>query len=101
MNNYSIFLGTRQVSDKSLVDSLEDTVVWEYDHGLPADDCTPLQMAHEGLHKLMNVLEGGTAVVEHKDKDQAAGLEIAESFMLYRHQTYKTHIKSISCLRPQ
>ncbi len=75
------------------MDSLEDTVVWEYDHGLPADDCTPLQMAHEGLHKVMNVLEGGTAVVEHNDKDQAAGLEIAESFMLYRHQTYKTHIK--------
>jgi hypothetical protein len=28
------------------------------------------------------VYEGGVVVVEHRDKDQAAGLEIAESFIL-------------------
>ncbi len=40
--------------------------------------------------------EGSTAVVEHKDKDQAAVLEITESFILCRHQAYKTHIKRIA-----
>jgi hypothetical protein len=35
-------------------------------------------------------------VVEYKDKDQAAGLEIAEPFILCWHQAYKTHIKSIA-----
>jgi hypothetical protein len=29
-----------------------------------------------------NILEGSLAVVEHKDMDQAAGLELAESFIL-------------------
>ncbi len=42
-----------------------------------------------------NIYEGSTAVVEHKDKDQAAGLEIAELSILCVHQAYKTHIKSI------
>ncbi len=35
-------------------------------------------------------------MVEHKDTDQAAGLEIAESFILCGHQAFKTHIKSIA-----
>jgi hypothetical protein len=43
-----------------------------------------------------NIYEGSTAMVEHKDKDQAAGVEIAESFILCGHQAYKTHIKSIA-----
>jgi hypothetical protein len=34
--------------------------------------------------------------VEHQDKDQAAGLELAESFILCGHQAFKTHIKSIA-----
>jgi hypothetical protein len=34
--------------------------------------------------------------VEHQDKDQAAGLELAESFILCEHQAFKTHIKSIA-----
>jgi hypothetical protein len=42
------------------------------------------------------VYEGSTAVVEHHEKDQAAGLELAESFILCRHQAFKTHIKNIA-----
>jgi hypothetical protein len=34
--------------------------------------------------------------VEHQDKDQAAGLELAESFILCGHQAYRTHIKNIA-----
>jgi hypothetical protein len=37
----------------------------------------------------------GSAVVGHKEKDQATGLELAESFVLCGYQAYKTHIKSI------
>jgi hypothetical protein len=35
-------------------------------------------------------------VVEHQDKDQAAGLELAESFILCSHQAFRTHIKNIA-----
>jgi hypothetical protein len=35
-------------------------------------------------------------VVEHQDKDQAAGLEMADSFILCSHQAFKTHIKNIA-----
>jgi hypothetical protein len=85
------------VSDKSLVDSLEGTVVWEYD--LMA---CPQMIVHLylGLMKVYTnqsgIYEGSTAVVEHKDKDQATGLEIAELFILCGHQAYKTHIKNIA-----
>jgi hypothetical protein len=41
-----------------------------------------------------SIYEGSTVVMAHTDKDQAAGLEIAESFILCGHQAYKTHIKS-------
>jgi hypothetical protein len=34
--------------------------------------------------------------VEHQDKDQAAGLELAESFILCGHQAFRTHIKNIA-----
>jgi hypothetical protein len=43
-----------------------------------------------------NVFKGSTVVVEHKDKNEAAGLEIAESFILCEHQAYKMYIKSIA-----
>jgi hypothetical protein len=58
------------VSDKSLVDSLEGTVVWEYDY------MACLQMIvqlYKGLMKVYlnqsGIYEGGVAVVEHRDKD--------------------------------
>jgi hypothetical protein len=68
-----------RVSDKSLVDSLEGTVVWEYD--LMACPQTIVQL-YRGLMKVYvnqsGVYEGATEVVEHQDKDQAVGLEMAE-----------------------
>ncbi len=75
--------------DKSIVDSLEGTVVWQY-------DSMAIIWLYRGMMKVYvnqsNVYEGSTAVVEHHDKDQAAGLELAESFILYGHQAFKTHI---------
>jgi hypothetical protein len=35
-------------------------------------------------------------LVEHQDKDQTAGLEVAESFILCGHQAFRTHIKNIA-----
>jgi hypothetical protein len=55
---------------------------------------------YRGLMKVYvnwsRVYEGSTTVVEHQDKDQAAGLEMADSFILCIHQAFKTHIKSIA-----
>jgi hypothetical protein len=42
-----------------------------------------------------NEMYGSESIVEHKDKDQAARPEIAESSILCGHQAYKSHIKSI------
>jgi hypothetical protein len=86
-----------RVLDKSLVDSLEGIIVWEYD---PMACLQMIVQLYKGLMKVYmnqtNIYEGSSAMVEHKDKDQAAGLEIAESFFLCGHQAYKTHIKSIA-----
>jgi ABC-type transporter MlaC component len=74
------------VPDKSLADSLEGTVVWEYDFKACPQMIVQL---YKGLMKMYtnqtNVYEGSTVAVEHKDKDQAASLEIAESFILCGH----------------
>jgi hypothetical protein len=83
--------------DKSIVDSQEGMVVWEYDSMTCPQTIVRL---YRGMMKVYvnqsNMYEGSTAVVEHQDKDQAAGLELAESFILCGHQAFKTHIKSIA-----
>jgi hypothetical protein len=83
--------------DKSIVDSLEGTVVWEYNSMACPQTIVRL---YRGMMKVYvnqsNTFEGSTAVVEHQDKDQEAGLELAESFILCGHQAFKTHIKSIA-----
>jgi hypothetical protein len=85
--------------DKSMVDSLEGTVVWEYDSMACPQTIVRL---YRGMMKVYvnksGVYEGSTAVVEDHDKDQAAGLELAESFILCGHQAFKTHIKNIAVL---
>ncbi len=83
--------------DKSIVDSLEGTVVWEYDSMACLQTIVRL---YRGMMKAYvnqtNTYEGSTVVMEHQDKDQAAGLELAESFILCGHQAFKTHIKNIA-----
>ncbi len=72
--------------DKSIMDSLEGTVVWEYDSMACPQTIVRL---YRGMMKAYvnqtNTYEGSTVVVEHQDKDQAAGLELAESFILCGH----------------
>jgi hypothetical protein len=80
-----------------MVDSLEGTVVWEYDSMACLQ--TIVQLYRGMMQVYVNqsgMYEGSTAVVEHQDNDQAAGLEMADSFILCRHQAFKTHIKSIA-----
>ncbi len=83
--------------DKSIVDSLEGMVVWEYDSIACPQTIVRL---YRGMRKAYmnqtNTYEGSTVVVEHQDKDQAAGLQLAESFILCRHQAFRTHIKNIA-----
>jgi hypothetical protein len=82
---------------KSLVDCLEGTVVWEYD---PMACPQTIVRLYRGMMKAYvnqsNMYKGSTVVVEHQDKDQAAGLELTESFILCGHQAFKTHIKNIA-----
>jgi hypothetical protein len=79
--------------DKSIVDSLEGTVVWEYDSMACPQTIVRL---YRGMMKAnvnqTNTYEGSTVIMEHQDEDQAAGLELAESFILCGHQAFKTHI---------
>jgi hypothetical protein len=86
-----------RVSDKSLTDSVEVTVVWEYDSMACPQIIVQL---YKGFMKVYTnqsgIYEGGFAVVEHRDKEQVTGLEIAESFNLCGHQAFKTHIKNIA-----
>ncbi len=72
--------------DKSLVDSLEGTVVWEYDAMAYPQTIVKLFRGMMKAYVIQtNTYEGSTVIVEHQDKDQAAGLELAESFILCGH----------------
>jgi hypothetical protein len=78
MNELTLSSGIQgHVSDKSLLDSLEGTVVWEYDS--MACPQIRVQLYKELMKVYTNqsgVYERGVAVVEHRDKDLVAGLEI-------------------------
>jgi hypothetical protein len=86
-----------RAADKSIADSLEGTVVWEYD---PMECPQTIVKLYKGMMKAYvnqtSTYEGSTVVVEHQDKDQAAGLEVAESFIVCGHQAFRTHIKNIA-----
>jgi hypothetical protein len=85
-----------RAADKSIADSLEGTLVWEYD---PMECPQTIVKLYKGMMKAyvnQTTYEGSTVVVEHQDKDQAAGLEVAESFILCGHQAFQTHIKNIA-----
>jgi hypothetical protein len=63
-----------RATDKSISDSLEGTVVWEYD---PMECPQTIVKLYKGMMKAYvnqsRSFEGSTVVVEHQDKDQAAG----------------------------
>ncbi len=71
-----------RATDKSISDSLEGIVVWEYD---PMECPQTVVRLYKGMMKAYvnqtSSYEGSMVIVEHQDKDQAAGLEVAESFI--------------------
>ncbi len=74
------------VADKSLMDSLDGIVVWDHDTLVCPQMAVQLCKGFLRVYMIqINMLKGRTMVVEHKDKDQAAGMEIAESFVLCVH----------------
>ncbi len=65
--------------DKSLVDSLEGNVEWEYDTmACPQTIVKLFRGMMKAYVNQTNTYEGSTVVVVHQDKDQAARLELAE-----------------------
>ncbi len=86
-----------RAANKSIVDSLEGTVVWEYD---PMECPQTILKLYKGMMKAYvnqtSTYEGSMVIVEHQEKDQAAGLEVTESFILSVHKAFRTHIKSIA-----
>ncbi len=79
------------------MDSLEGTIVWEYD----SMDCPQtIVRLYRGMMKAYvnqtNTYKGPTVVVEHQDKDLAARLDLTELFILCRHRAFRTHIKNIA-----
>ncbi len=59
-----------RAADKSIADSLEGTVVWEYD---PMECPQTIVKLYKGMMKAYvnqtSTYEGSTVVVEHQDKD--------------------------------
>jgi hypothetical protein len=72
--------------DKSIVDSLEGPLLWEYDSMACPQTIVRL---YRGM---MKAYVNQTNTYE----DQAAGLELAKSFILCGHQAFRTHIKNIA-----
>jgi hypothetical protein len=70
-----------EAGDKSIVDSLEGTVVWVYNSMACLKTIVRL---YRGMMKAYvnqtNTYEGSMVVVKHQEKDQAVGLELTESF---------------------
>jgi hypothetical protein len=91
-----------RATDKSISDSLEGTVVWKYN---PMECPQTIVRLYKGMMKAYvnqsSSYEGSTVVVEHQDKDQAAGLEVAELFILCGHHAFRTHIKNIAVFVPK
>ena len=82
------------VADRGVSDSLRGTYVWSYRAGECPDNLVRL---HRGP---LNVYTNSTAnfaeaLVVLEKKDQAAGLELKESFHLCSHAAYRTHLKDI------
>ncbi len=72
-------------------------MVWEYDSmACPQTIVRLIRGMMKAYVNQTNTYEGSTVIGEHQDKDQAAGLELTESFILCGHQAFKTHIKSIA-----
>jgi hypothetical protein len=84
--------------DRTLVDSVEGTYIWDYSQDACPDTLVSL---YRGRIKVLTnstaTFLNGTAIVSGRDKNQVAGLELKETMILCGRAAQTTHIKSIVC----
>ena len=85
-----------RISDKSVVDSLEGCYIWETNKTTCPDSLVTL---YKGPIKVFSnstaSLSGGMAIVDDPIKEQVAGLELGEQFLMCGSAAYKTHVKNL------
>ena len=84
------------VTDKSMMDTADGTYVWDYSQEDCPDSIVQLYLGDvKVLTNSTASFSGGLAIVEGSEKDQVAGLELTESFVLCGRAAQRTHIKNI------
>jgi hypothetical protein len=85
-----------RTTDRSIMDSAEGTYVWSHSEESCPDTIVKL---YSGPIKVLTntsaTFNGGLAIVEGRDKNQVAGLELTETFLLCGRAAQKTHIRNI------
>jgi hypothetical protein len=95
------------VTDRSMMDTQDGTYVWEYFQEDCPDSIVQLYLGSiKVLSNSSTSYVGGLAIVEGSKKDQEAGLELTESFLLcsaHPHQEYSDllspHVGDTGCVR--
>ena len=78
------------------MDTQDGTYVWEYSQEDCPDSIVQLYLGDiKVLSYSSSSYVGGLAIVEGSEKDQVAGLELTESFLLCGRAAMRTHIKNI------
>jgi hypothetical protein len=84
------------VTDRSMMDTQDGTYVWEYSQEDFPDSIVQLYLGNvKVLSNSSTSCVGGLDIVEGSERDQAAGLELIESFLLCGRAAMRTHIKNI------
>jgi len=84
------------VTDRSMIDTQDGTYVWEYSQEDCPDSIVQLYLGSiKVLSNSSTSYVGSLAIVEGSEKDQMAGLELTESFLLCGRAAMRTHIKNI------
>jgi hypothetical protein len=84
------------VTDRSMMDTQDGTCVWEYSQEDCPDSIVQLYLGSiKVLSNSSTSYMGGLAIMEGSEKDQVAGLELTESFLLCGRAAMCTHIKNI------
>ncbi len=88
--------GTAPTTDRSIKDSAEGTYVWNHSEESCPDTIVKLYSGPiKVLTNTSSTFNGGLAIVEGRDKNQVAGLELTETFLLCGRAAQKTHIRNI------
>jgi hypothetical protein len=89
------------VTDRSMMDTQDGTYVWEYSQEDCPDSIVQLYLGSiKVLSNSSTSYVGDLAIVEGSEKDQVAGLELTESFLLCGRAAMCTHIKNIVIFHP-